>query len=310
MNPTIREERLKVMTVHGGQIFLRRLEQDNSHAAVLMLHGLGSNGEAFISEGHGLANYLTEMGFSCFIPDMIAHGHSWPHVSRHLEHSVHDVIESDIPRIIDEVMHYLNGKPLFLIGQGFGSILLLSAYARHEKLQQLVQGFIHFNARRSAAITGVTHSGISRFFWRTLLPWMGKMRGNVPLQWSQHALEPELIQWYQTWLDWSEGEWVDPADQFNYASRLRELSLPPSLYFATRGNGYLNHTADIRGFMRELGTHNGRMMVLAKGDGNLRSYNSMSMLQHDDAWVDHFPVVLDWLTERIRQSSSAQAELF
>lgn len=301
MNPTIREERLKVATVHGGQIFLRHLQQPDTHAAVLMLHGLGSNGDTFIKEGHGLANYLSEMGFSCYVPDQIAHGHSWPNMSRHLEHSVHDVIDSDIPRIVDEISRTLNGKPLFLIGQGFGSVLLLSAYARSETIQTLTQGFVHFNARRSVTISGASHNGASRFLWRTLMPALGSLRGDIPMHWSRHGHQPELLSWYRTFQNWSEGSWQDEQDAFNYGSALRELSLPPSLYFATRSQGYLAHVADVREFMRELGTHNGRMLILAKGDGNLRNYHSQSMLQHDDAWVDHFPVLLDWLNERVRQ---------
>jgi len=305
MNPTIREERLNVATVNGGQLFLRHLEQPKAHAAVLMLHGLGGSGDAFIKEGHGLANYLSEMGFACFVPDLIGHGHSWPHISRHLTHSVHDIIEQDLPRIVEEVERQLNGRPLFLVGQGFGSVLLLSAFARHSKIRQLTQGFIHFNARRSAMISGVTHSALSRLFWRKLVPLVASMRGDVPLQWTAGSNQPELINWYNTYLSWTEGEWKDEVDNFNYGAKLRELSLPPSLYFAARSQGYLANTADVREFMREMGTHNGRMLILAKGDGNLRNYNALSMLQHDDAWVDHFPVVLDWLNERIRTQASS-----
>jgi len=300
MNPTIREERLKVATVHGGQIFLRHLEQQDARAVVLMVHGLGCSGDAFIKEGHGLANYLSEMGFSCYVPDLIGHGHSWPHISRHLEHSVHDIIEQDLLRIVEEIERQLNGRPLFLVGQGFGSVLLLSAFARHEKIQQMTQGFLHFNARRSTEISGVAHSSVSRMFWRKMMPFIASIRGDIPLHWTREGTQPELINWYNTYLEWTEGEWRDPVDQFNYGSALRELALPPSLYFATRSLGYLAHTADVREFMREIGTHNGRMLILAKGDGNLRNYNTMTMLQHDDAWVDHFPVALDWLNERIR----------
>jgi pimeloyl-ACP methyl ester carboxylesterase len=299
MNPTIREERLKIPTIQGGQIFLRQLSQQNFRAVVVMLHGLGCNGDAFIREGHGLANYLSEMGFACYVPDMIAHGQSWPHKSRYLEHSIHDVIVQDIPRIIDEVERTLKGRPLFLAGQGFGSVLLLSAFARNLRMQKLTQGFIHFNARRSITISGAVHSGPSRQLWRSLLPFLGSLRGEVPMNWTLQATESEPLPWYQTSLQWGDGEWIDTVDQFHYGAKLRELALPPSLYFATRSRGFNDHLADIREFMRELGTHNGRMMILAKRDGNLHDYNGLSMLQHDDARVDHFPVVLDWLQERI-----------
>lgn len=302
MTPTIREERLKIATVHGGQIFLRRIEQqESSRAVVLMLHGLGNSGDVFIGEGHGLANYLSELGFTCYVPDLIGHGQSWPHISRHLEHSVHDIIEEDIKRIFEHIKNSLNGRPLYVIGQGFGSVMLLSAFAKHESIRELTEGFVHFNARRSTKISGASHRLSSKLVWTQLMTALGSIRGDVPLNWTPHGVQTEALSWYRTFLNWSEGDWIDEVDQFNFAAKLRESTLPPSLYLASRSQGYWSNTADVREFMRELGTHNARMLILAKGDGNLRNYNSLTMLQHDDAWVDHFPVILDWLNERIRQ---------
>lgn len=302
MSAIVREERLKIPTVHGGQLFLRRLEQrEDCKAVVLMLHGLGCNGDVFLNEGHGLATYLTELGFTCFVPDLVGHGQSWPHISRHLEHSIHDIIVEDIPRLITEVERKLKGRPLFLVGQGFASSLLLAAFARDANLRQHVSGFVHLNSRRSTAISGTSQRLSSKILWQKIMPLLGAVRGSVPLNWTPYGTQEESPKWYQTFLDWSLGEWIDPVDQFNYSAAVRQLALPPSLYLATRSAGYWSNTADVREFMRELGTHNGRMLILAKGDGNLRNYNALSMLQHDDAWVDHFPVILDWLSERARQ---------
>lgn len=308
MSAIIREERLKIPTIKGGQLFLRRLEQsENSKAAVLMLHGLGCDGDVYLNGGHGLATYLTELGFTCYVPDLVGHGQSWPHISRHLEHSVHDIIVEDIPRLIAEIERKLKGRPLFLIGQGFASTLLLAAFARNAELRRHVTGFVHLNSRRSTVISGVNHSLTSRLLWRHLLPFVSKLRGSVPLNWTPYGTQEESASWYQTFLHWSDGDWLDPVDQFNYSAAIRELSLPPSLYLAARSMGYWANTADVREFMRELGTHNGRMLILAKGDGNLRNYHALSMLKHDDAWVDHFPVILDWLSERARLPGSQES---
>lgn len=300
MNPVIREERLKIPTLRGGQLFLRKLSQSKAQAGVLLLHGLGGHGDLFLKEGHGLANYLCEMGFTCYIPDMIGHGQSWPHRSRHLEHSLHDVITEDLPRLFNDMQQSLGNLPIFLVGQGFGSVLLLSALAKNPDMQAKVSGLIHFNARRLSPHRSGLAYALSRFYWKRCLPLVAKLKGETPVQWGKLGIEPESAHWYQQALDWSDNAWVDPVDQFNYGSALRSLTLPPSLYFASRSKRYWTHTNDVREFMRELGTHNARLLVLAKGDGNLRNYDTQSIVQHDDAWVDHFPVVLDWLQERVR----------
>lgn len=302
MTAMVRVEKINVSTVKGGQLYVRHLAPGNAHASVLMLHGLGSSGEVFVHEQRGLANYLSELGFECFVPDLVGHGQSWPHLSKHLDHTVNDIVAEDMPRLLAEIHKTLNGKPLFLIGQGFGSVLMMSTVARYPEVLQLIDGFVHFNARRSARLSGAAYSGICRSFWRHLLPMTSVFKGSVPMQWLPDCSEPEIPDNYQTWLKWSEGDWIDSVDDFDYQAAFEEIDLPPSLYLTARSKAYRSNTADVREFMRELGTHNARMLVLAKGDGNLRNYNSLTMLQHDDAWVDHFPRVLDWLNERIKAS--------
>ncbi len=127
------------------------------------------------------------------------------------------------------------------------------------------------------------------------------MKGEVPLHWLRHSLDAESLPLYRDFLRWSDGSWTSADGALDYSERANATEWPPSLYLARRNGGYIDHPSDTRAFMRELGSHNARLLLLAKGGGNLRNYSPLSMLQHDDAWVDHFPVILDWMAERVRQ---------
>ena len=73
--------------------------------------------------------------------------------------------------------------------------------------------------------------------------------------------------------------------------------MPPSFYFASRGDAIYGHADHIRQFMMELGPHDGRLMVLDQQAGSLHDYGHDEMLHHEDCEEDHFPLLLDWLEE-------------
>lgn len=302
MKQQIHEERLKVPTVQGGHLFVRHLAPENPQGVVLLVHGLGNRGDLFLHEGHGLANFLSEMGFACLVPDLIGQGQSWPSRSRHMTHGLEDITTEDLPRLTAEARRLAKDKPVFLVGQGFGGVLIASAYARSPAMRPDVAGMIHFGARRSMRLGGIAHSATATFLWRRLMPFTGQLKGEVPLNWLRHSLDAETIMLYQQYLSWSDGDWVgfDEDAPFDFKRAAQSLEWPASLYIARRNGGFGDHPADVREFMREIGTHNARLLVLGKRDGNLRNYSPLSMLRHDDAWVDHFPVVLDWMNERVR----------
>lgn len=302
MKHGIKEYRLKVPTWQGGQLFVRQFLPEAPQALVVLLHGLGNKGDVFCHQGHGLAQFLADMGFHCLVPDLIGHGQSWPNLSRRLDHDANLIIREDLPRLMAEARRQADGLPIFLVGQGFGGVLLASSYAREPGVRPGVLGMIHLGTRRNASLGGVHHSTLSRLTTDALLPALGTLKGAVPMRWLGKGPEPEYLTLYRDYLRWSNGPWVAHDDTgFDYAAAAQHLDWPPSLYLARRNGGYTDHVADVREFMRELGTHNGRLWVLGKRDGNLRNYSAQSMLIHDDAWVDHFPVLLDWINERLRQ---------
>ncbi len=307
MKQQIREERLKVPTVQGGHLFVRQIGPEKPAGVALLIHGLGNRGDLFLHDGHGLANFLSEMGFACLVPDLIGQGQSWPKRSRRMTHSLEDIITEDLPRLATEARRLSKGKPIFLIGQGFGGVLLASAYARIPAMRPAVAGMIHFGTRRSAKLGGIHHSATSAFIWRHLFPLLGQIKGEIPLRWLTSTMGSETLSLYHEYMALSEGEWKtqhnteEDTPIFDYKQAAEQLEWPPSLYIARRNGGYTDHPTDVREFMREIGTHNARLLVLGKNGGNLRNYSPLSMLQHDDAWVDHFPVVLDWMMERVRQ---------
>ena len=117
---------------------------------------------------------------------------------------------------------------------------------------------------------------------------------------------------YRDYLAWSsESQWIDPSDGFDYGEAIYMKQLPPSLYVASVGDLVYGDVIDARDFMRALGPHDGRMLIIDKKAGSLHSYKHNELLTHRDAERDYFPQLLDWLHEyhSIQRVNQEQCEV-
>lgn len=296
--------------VPGHQLHLRHLYKDKSAPAVLMLHGLLEDGTIFYSRaGQGLAYYLVEQGYQVFIPDLRGKGRSWPSVSQLLQYRVVDIITEDLPAIFTHIQDTIAKSPSFLVGHGFGGVLLTSFLARYPEYRHSITGVVHFGARRVATHTNIYRKIFIDWIWSNLAGLLARIRGVVPGRFLHIGSEDEHPNLREDSLAWLNGsDWLDPQDDFNYGKALSTgLEYPPSLYFASQSDLGYGSPRDVRDFMREVGSHNGRLVILGKKEGNLHNYSHIGMLIHPDCADDHFPFMLEWLAEMLDLKAEAQS---
>ena len=118
----------------GAEIAARKWTGPQSHAAMLIVHGIGDHGGRF----EHVARYLVEQGFDVLIPDMRGHGRSSGQRGyvRNL-----DTLIDDLELSLQQTSRMAPGHPLFIYGQSFGGLLSL-----------------YFAMRRKPMIAGVTAS--------------------------------------------------------------------------------------------------------------------------------------------------------
>jgi len=304
------ETSLMVPLPEGNQLHLRRLTDNPDAPAILMLHGLLEDGTIFYSrQGHGLAHYLAEQGFDVFIPDLRGKGRSWPPVRSWASYRIGDAVNLDIPAILDTISNLKGHLPTFWVTHAWGGVLASSFLSRFPGYRNSLNGLINFGTHRVAA-----HKSLARLIWIDgLFGWIGNLvarcKGYIPGRSLQMGVEDEYLGMRQDSLDWLHGQaWIDPQDHFNYGEALSKgLDYPPALYFAPSADLARCSAADVKGFMREIGHHNGRLVVLGRKLGNCQDYSQISMLTHPDALHDHFPFMVKWMLEMNRLRAEAQS---
>lgn len=303
------EQLLMVSLLGGDQLHIRRLAENPDGPPVLLLHGLLEDGTLFYpAEGQGLAHYLAQHGYDVYVPDFRGKGRSWPPVARLATYCVKDAVTQDLPTILEAIQGVRGRLPVYWFAHAWGGVLASSFLARYPGYRASINGLIYFGTHRVAS-----SRILSRSVWRDgLQGWLAglwaRLVGYIPGRWRRRrSNEYRGIQLDS--FNWLQGQpWIDPSDHFDYGHALSlGLDYPPALYFASRSDlGYCNPKA-VRAFMNEVGSHNGRLVILGRQEGNLHNYSHITMLTHPDAARDHFPFMLNWTLEISRLRHEAES---
>ena len=90
--------------------------------AVMLLHGMGSNRNAFHMPERSVARWLAARGFDCYVPELRGSGLS---ERRRLNWDFDDHLEWDIPAIIDTILETSGEDGLHWVGHSMGGYSLL-----------------------------------------------------------------------------------------------------------------------------------------------------------------------------------------
>lgn len=301
MKTTLKYESIMASLPSTDQVHMIRFYRNKKQlgAPVFMLHSTLEDGRTFYSDdGTGLACYLARQGYDVYVADLRGKGKSWPRISRRSSFGCHQTITEDIPALLKKIIVKRGKVPQIWIGHGWGSVLMCAYYARFGDSLCPVARMAHFGARRQIQSFNSSKKLLINFLWLKLSRLLVRISGYMPAKLLKLGRCNESQGTYSDYLNWSlQPEWSDSEDGFSYGEAIRQQILPPSFYFASAGDRAYGDPADVREFMKELGPHDGRMMVLSRSGGNLRDYGHRDMLLHRDCEDDHFPLLLQWLEE-------------
>lgn len=301
MKNTLKYESIMVSVPSGDQVHMMRFYEDKNNLGmpVFMLHSAAQEGKSFYEgSGGGLACYLARQGYDVYVGDLRGKGKSWPRVGPFSKFGSHQLITEDIPAMIGKIVSKRGASPQVWVSHGWGGVLMCAYYARYGDSLCPVARMVHFAVRRQATAINLQQRWWFNFVWGPLSRLLVKLNGYLPAKLLRVGSCNESARSYQDYQHWTQQErWDDPEDGFDYGQAILQQQLPPSFYFASRGDTIYGHPDHIRQFMMELGPHDGRLLVLDSEAGSLHDYSHAEMLLHEDCEEDHFPLLLDWLNE-------------
>lgn len=286
------------------QLHLRRLAGPGP--VVFLLHGALSNGRLFYQPERqkGFAAVLARAGYDVFIGDLGGRGLSAPPLQRGSWRGQRESIQAEIPAMLQRIAELRPGAPVFWGAHSWGGVLLMATLARFPQWLEQLQGVLFFGSKRS--VRGLNWEKLFKiyFFWNCAAFALVRIFGYLPAR----ALglgaddESQMSHWESVHWVREHRVWRDPFDGFDYAQGLQALHLPPLLYLVGAQDLALGHLPDVERFRQELHAQDDSLWLLGREQGYQQDYDHISMLTHGDAYGDHFPQILDWMSERVNKS--------
>jgi predicted alpha/beta hydrolase len=265
---------------------------------VLLIHGSIEDARIFYSRsGKGLAYYLAAEGFDVFAPDMVGKGQSEPPISRKLKHSQHDTIHTEIGAYADHVRAIHPHTPLRLGAHSWGGVLLLAWMAHYGSLYALGPA-VFFGSKRRISVLSARRLFMVDVMWTAVGSAGAALLGYLPAKALRMGSQNEPAAMYFEVNRWVYSRsWHEPRTGVDVRLALRQMELPPVLFFAGIQDHVLGHPTDVEKLMHEAGGYQHEFVLLAKHTGHLRDYGHIDMLTAPECTQDHFPMALRWLRD-------------
>ena len=118
-----RNDVLGELTLADGTRFVFRVAAAaaDSGPIVVIIPALGIRSRFY----EGFARRLAEQGLTAVTVDLRGQGESGPRADRRSRHGYRELVETDLPRVIDFIRGALAGRPLWIVGHSLGGQLSL-----------------------------------------------------------------------------------------------------------------------------------------------------------------------------------------
>ncbi len=116
----------------------RSADGNDSRATVLLVHGFGQNRYTWHLPSRSFVNYLAKAGFDVFNLDLRGQGRSRLFGAQRPA-KVHEYIEEDIPRALEEVRRTTGRDDVFMVGHSLGGLI---TYCAAPLATEMVRGMV------------------------------------------------------------------------------------------------------------------------------------------------------------------------
>ena len=308
----VQQESLFVDIGEGHKLHLRHIyNAEKAGSMVFLLHGAVENGKIFYTESNkGLAPFLAEHGYRCFVADLRGRGGSVPQIDPTAQYGQTESILHEVPAMLDYIEAEFSARPCYWVAHSWGGVLMNSVFARFPQEIDKVNACVYFGSKRSLHNNHPSKLLTANLIWFKMAHYYAKKHGYLPAKQLGWGSDDESLKSHAQSAQWAQKRpWVDSDDGFNYAQALQQLSLPPTLHIAGVNDKALAQPIDIKAFIEESGNGVQEMRVYGKKFGHGHNYGHIDMLTSKHAHNDQFKDLLEWFARYAPQGSALDQEV-
>ncbi|MCR9205058.1 MAG: alpha/beta hydrolase [Halobacteriovoraceae bacterium] len=269
-----------------------------SQGAILFVHGSIEDGRIFYSKkGKGLAPFLANKGFRCFVLDLRARGKSHPPLEENYDFNQSDMLKNDFPKIFEFILGNSEGD-FSLVSHSWGGVLINSFLLRKPEWIPKIKAMVHVSVKRRVTVFNLHRLFYIDFMWNLVGTVLLRTKGFLPKGWFGPEGESNgTLKDTQEWV--YSREWEDKKEGINYNQLSKSHTLPPALYLTGKADWCLGHIQDVSLFAEESGHSKDSISLLGKETGYKMDYDHINILTSKLAEEEHFPKICHFLTKPV-----------
>lgn len=289
MNPLITnhlksQEIIYLMTDDNHKVAVHKICPSSSiHLACFLTHGTFSDKRICL----GLANFLANHGFTCYILEWRNHGDS--------DKTTHPfdfetIAKEDIKAVFDYLCHQLNIKHIHAITHSGGGISLSIFLARNPQYISYIKSMTLVACQAFGAANH--HLGYVRLL---VFKYLTKLVGFIPAKPLKLGITNETYHTMKLWFDWNLNQRFDSQiDGLNYKSALTHIQIPVYAICA-RHDTVIAPVAGCYEFFRLFSHPDNQFHEFAIKHGNLENYSHSRIMLSQNASKEVWTKILAWI---------------
>jgi len=251
---------------------------------IFLTHGTFSNRKVCM----GMAEYLAENGFTCWVLEWRNHGESDPYKGKF---NFETVAKEEFLLVFDYFFNQLKIKSIDCVTHSGGGLCLTMFLVHHPDYISKINTAVFFGAQTTGAAVGAKN------YWRIAIgQYLSWLLGYVPasLVGSPHN---ESHYFMRLWYDWSLKREFRGENGFHYTPEMPMIDFP-ILSINGAGDTLIAPRQGCENFLNAFKNPKNKFLFCSISGGYKEDYNHSRMMHSRNAQAEIYPKVLDWINSK------------
>jgi predicted alpha/beta hydrolase len=258
---------------------------------VFLTHGTFSNKKIC----DGIAKYLTEKGFTCWIMEWRNHGKS---SKTKRKFNFETIAKYDLTSTFEFLFGTLNLKSIDCLTHSGGGIILTIFLINNPKYNSKINSITLFGVQAFGA-----GDKLSSRIKIVLSKYLTALIGKVPSKTAGSTEHSESYYTMKQWFNWNLNQNFIGENGFNYLGKMSEIKVP-ILSICAKGDDFIAPKIGCEKFLNAFENDTNKLLYISKENGNLENYNHSRILKSKNSKEEIYPKVEQWINERKTTSKS------
>jgi predicted alpha/beta hydrolase len=280
------EQLYTIKTADNENIALWKLSSKNDlDKHIFLTHGAFSNKKTFI----GIASFLCDKGYTCWIMEWRNHGESSKSVKKF---NLETVAKYDLISTFNFLFNTIGLKKIDCLTHSGGGITLTMFLINNPTYKSKINSITLFAVQAFGAVTDIK----SKIKILTA-KYISSLIGKVPAKGAGSVEDSESYYTLKQWFDWNINQNFVGENNFDYLEKMHTIKIP-ILSICAKGDDFVAPRKGCEDFLNAFNNDENKLYFCSKENGNLEDYNHSRIILSRNSQKELYPLVLDWIHEK------------